>query len=35
MCDDDDDNDTFKDFEDNCPFVANPDQVDEDGEYYN
>ena len=30
MCDDDDDNDGVSDFDDNCPLVANPDQLDSD-----
>ena len=31
-CDDDDDNDGVKDADDNCPFVANPNQHDFNGE---
>jgi Thrombospondin type 3 repeat len=30
VCDDDDDNDTWQDFYDNCPLLSNPDQVDSD-----
>ena len=31
-CDDDDNNDGVKDADDNCPFVANPNQHDFNGE---